>query len=425
MRETGMARDAEDAFAKGTAYHAQLRVGAPIAGAMVPRCGRHASQWPDCRARTRQPADFRERARRGRSGAKTCPFRSQPTRGARPAESPAQLRPGVVHFFAVILWLAAAWRFSRVLRPGAGMARLGVAIVGVILVNGVFSFWQEYRAERAVGALRRLLPQVVNVLRDADVTQVPAEQFGAGRRRADRGRRPDSGRLPGDRSERIAGEHSDIDRGVVARVAHQRGSKGRVAPFCQECTARRDLGGLGTGARRGLRDRHAPEFGRIAHLAQATREVPSPLQREIAHVSRVVALLATGIGAVFFALGHALDQPFWGISCLPSASSSPTCRRPAADRHPVAGHGHAAHGKRNALVRHLPAVEALGSTTVICCDKTGTLTQNRMSVRKLWLGGAEVALADLAAVPAAAQTPPCAFRERGAVPQPPRGSLAG
>ena len=61
------------------------------------------------------------------------------------------------HFFAVILWLGAALAFfAEYFQPGQGMARLGIAIVGVILVNGVFSFWQEYKAERAVDALRQL-----------------------------------------------------------------------------------------------------------------------------------------------------------------------------------------------------------------------------------------------------------------------------
>ena len=68
------------------------------------------------------------------------------------------------------------------------MARLGVAIVGVILVNGIFSFWQEYKAERAVAALRQLLPQKVQALRDGEIVELPRHRAGAGRHRAAGGR---------------------------------------------------------------------------------------------------------------------------------------------------------------------------------------------------------------------------------------------
>ncbi|MFZ4626670.1 MAG: HAD-IC family P-type ATPase, partial [Rhodoferax sp.] len=80
------------------------------------------------------------------------------------------------HFFALILWVAAglSW-FAERREPGQGMAQLGVAIVCVILINGVFSFWQTYRAEQALDALRRLLPQQVNVLRDAGLQTLAAE----------------------------------------------------------------------------------------------------------------------------------------------------------------------------------------------------------------------------------------------------------
>ena len=75
------------------------------------------------------------------------------------------------HFFAVILWVAAGLAFFAESRePGAGMWQLGVAILAVILINGTFSYWQEYRAERAIDALRKLVPQTAKVVRDAKVT---------------------------------------------------------------------------------------------------------------------------------------------------------------------------------------------------------------------------------------------------------------
>ena len=79
------------------------------------------------------------------------------------------------HFFALVLWLAAGLAFAAEhIEPGQGMAELGVAIVGVILVNGGFSFWQAYRAEQALDALRRLLPQRVKVRRDGRLDEIDA-----------------------------------------------------------------------------------------------------------------------------------------------------------------------------------------------------------------------------------------------------------
>jgi len=79
------------------------------------------------------------------------------------------------HFFAIILWVAAALAFFAEWRePGQGMATLGIAIVGVIVINGVFSFWQAYRAEQALAALKRMMPHATKVVRAGTVRQVPA-----------------------------------------------------------------------------------------------------------------------------------------------------------------------------------------------------------------------------------------------------------
>ena len=79
------------------------------------------------------------------------------------------------HFFAIILWIGAALAFfAEQFDPGQGMARLGIAIIGVIIVNGIFSFWQEYKAEQAVAALRQLLPQKAQALRDGVIVELLA-----------------------------------------------------------------------------------------------------------------------------------------------------------------------------------------------------------------------------------------------------------
>ena len=85
---------------------------------------------------------------------------------------------GLTHFFALILWVAAALAFFAEWRaPGEGMAKVGYAIVVVILVSAVFAFWQEYRAEQTLAALRQLLPQQAAIVREGAVVQLPSEQL--------------------------------------------------------------------------------------------------------------------------------------------------------------------------------------------------------------------------------------------------------
>jgi calcium-translocating P-type ATPase len=303
------------------------------------------------------------------------------------------------HFFALILWLGAALAFlAEHFDPGQGMARLGIAILGVILINGIFSFWQEYKAEQAVAALRRLLPQTVQVLRSGETVRIPTTEL-----------------VPGDLVMLQEGDQVPADcrlleafglRVNTATVTGESLPKARDAKVSPEETAlaAKNLLLAGTevvsGQARAVvyaTGMHT-EFGRIAHLTQTAGEATSPLQREIARLSRIVALLATGIGLVFFLIGQMIGLPFWEnllfaigiiVANVPEGLLPTVTLSLAMATQRMA--------KRNALVRHLPAVEALGSTTVILSDKTGTLTQNRMSVRRLWLGGGVFSPEDLAA----------------------------
>ncbi|RLJ65317.1 cation-translocating P-type ATPase [Sulfurisoma sediminicola] len=295
------------------------------------------------------------------------------------------------HFFALILWLAAALALvAEHFGPGQGMAELGLAIVGVIVVNGCFSFWQAWRAEAALAALSQLLPQQVQVRRDGLTLEVPAAELVPGdivllaegakvpadcRLIESWGLRVNLATLTGESrpKARSADAISDaIPDPLAARALVLAGT----LIVSGECSAVVFATGMRT------------EFGRIAHLTQTAGEVESPLQKEIRRVSRLVALLALTLGLVFFAIGQAIGLPFWAnfmfaigiiVANVPEGMLPTVTLSLALATQRMA--------RRNALVRHLPAVETLGSATVILTDKTGTLTQNRMTVRELFVAG--------------------------------------
>lgn len=295
----------------------------------------------------------------------------------------------VTHFLACILWLAAGLAFVAAWYEfDSGMATLGVAIVGVILVNGVFSFWQEYRAERELMALQRLLPHRVKVVRDNLVHEVPAEEL-----------------VPGDVVLLDAGDNVPADCRVLeayglrvnnATVTGESLPQSRDAqPTSEESLLHcRNVLLAGTSVVSGqarvvvfATGMHT-EFGKIARLTQNTREALSPLQKEIVRLSRIVTVFATGLGVVFFLIGQAVGQSFWEnfifaigiiVANVPEGLLPTVTLALALASRRMA--------RRKALIRHLPAVETLGCATVICTDKTGTLTLNRMEVRRLFLGG--------------------------------------
>ncbi len=300
-----------------------------------------------------------------------------------------RLLHGFTHFLALILWFAAALAFFAEYRePGQGMGMLGVAILGVILVNGVFSFWQEHRAEQALAALQRLLPHQVKVTRENTLLTLPAAEL-----------------APGDILWLEAGDDIPADCrvleafGVRVNNATITGESVPLPRDAQASTADELLNArnillagtsLVAGEARavvfatGMRT----EFGKIAHLTQTTGAVLSPLQREIARLSRVIALIAAALGVLFFLIGQGLGLSFWAsllfaigiiVANVPEGLLPTVTLALAMASQRMA--------RRNVLIRHLPSVETLGCATVICTDKTGTLTLNRMEVKQLYAAG--------------------------------------
>lgn len=296
---------------------------------------------------------------------------------------------GFAHFFAIILWVAAGMAFFAEWRdPGQGMAMLGFAIIVVIVVNGVFSFWQEYRAEKAILALQKLLPRQTKVLRDGRTELVPAENL-----------------VPGDVIILEGGDTIPADCRVIeafglrmnnATITGESLPHSRDAEPCEEADYLHSRNILLAGTSVVSGDAKAlifatgmhSAFGQIAHLTQTARDQLSPLQQEIARLSWLVAVLALGLGAVFYFIGRAMGLSFWANFVFAIGiivANVPEGLLPTVTLALAMGSQRMA--RRNALVRHLPAVETLGAATVICTDKTGTLTLNRMAVKRLYLDG--------------------------------------
>ena len=291
------------------------------------------------------------------------------------------------HFFALVLWVAAALAFFAEWRqPGQGMALLGYAIVAVILLNAVFSFWQEYRAERALAALRALLPPRVRVRREGKVWEVAAAELVPG----DLVLLGDGDAVPAD-CRLIEAFALRVDNATLTGESVPQPRTAAATPTDDPLRAGNlVLAGTTLVAGEGVAVVFATamhsEFGKIARLTQSADAVLSPLQQEIRRLSRWIAVLATGVGTVFFAVGMALGLPFWAnfafaigiiVANVPEGLLPTVTLALAMATQRMA--------RRNALVRHLPAIETLGAATVILTDKTGTLTCNRMAARRLYL----------------------------------------
>jgi magnesium-transporting ATPase (P-type) len=321
----------------------------------VPR----STETPDCASAALGLTSEEVLARRAQFGPNVL---AEPPKPSRLRQFGSQL----VHLFALLLWLGAA------LALVGGLPQLTAAILVVILVNAVFAFAQEYRAERASEALRRVLPQVARVRRDGEERQIPAEEL-----------------VPGDLVVLQPGDRVSADAELLSRHELRVDNStltGESRPVEPERLVHAGTHVVrGTAVARVVATGMATEFGRIAELTQRGKEDPSPLELELRRVTRVVALVSFGLGSLFFVvagfLGMGLEERFvFAIGV--TVANVPEGLLPTVTLSLALGTQRMA--KRNALVRRLSAVETLGETTVICTDKTGTLTENQMTVERLW-----------------------------------------
>ncbi|WP_300438073.1 cation-transporting P-type ATPase [Zoogloea sp.] len=316
------------------------------------------------------------------------------------------------HLFSIILWIAAGLAFlADWFDPSQGMARVGWAVVLVILVSGLFSFWQEVRVERTLAALQGLLPQQCEVLRDGAVARLAAEALVPG----DVVLLAQGDNVPAD-CRLIEAFGLRVNRATVTGESRPRSCD--AAPSAEELAlAARNILLAGTSVVSGqgravvfATGAHT-EFGRIAHLTQAAAGEDSPLRREIARLSRSIAILALCIGAAFFVIGQMAGVPFWRDAILSLGiiiALVPEGLLPTLTLSLVLAAQRLA--RKNVLIRHLPSVETLGSVTVICTDKTGTLTENRMRASRVVLGLEALDAAAMATRPDLVAAHPLFFR---------------
>jgi Ca2+-transporting ATPase len=266
---------------------------------------------------------------------------------------------------------------------------LALIIWGIIIVNTGFSFWREYRAEQAIETLREILPSVAHVIRDGLEGNIPS-----------------SGLVPGDILVLAEGDNIAAD----ARVVEEYGLRinnatltGEAIPARKTADASLQSGmseldrtnlifagtsiAAGTGRAVVTATGMSTQFGRIAHLTQTIAEEPTPFQKELNRLSKVTAWIALGIGAMVVAIGYfSLEFPVHEatllalgivVAVIPEGLIATLTLSLAAATQRLA--------QRGVLAKKLSTVEKLGQVSVICTDKSGTLTQNQMTVRDIWV----------------------------------------
>src|SRR5262249_32699899 len=267
-----------------------------------------------------------------------------------------------------------------------------VAILAIVLLNGVIGFLQEGRAEQALASLRKMSSPMGKVIRSGQLVSIPAREL-----------------VPGDRIELEAGDHVPADARLIKTFslqAQEAALTGESTPVEKNADAvlpadtaladRANMVYMGTVASSGkasgvvVATGMQTELGHIAGLLAREEQEPTPLQRRLAELGRILVLVCLGLVAIVFVLqvargGKLLDVFLVSVSLAVAAVPEGL---PAVVTLTLAL-GLQRMVARKALIRKLPSVETLGSVTVICSDKTGTLTRNEMTVRMVVVGSGE------------------------------------
>jgi magnesium-transporting ATPase (P-type) len=301
-----------------------------------------------------------------------------------------KLARNLFSFFALLLWIAALLCFV----PGVDLPQLGLAILTVILVNGIFAFLQEYKSDRALEMLQQLIAQKCRIIRDGAIGEIEASRL-----------------VPGDLIVLEEGDLVPADARLVEAFEVEVDNSSLTGESSPARRYKSDQPILisgrflwielpnvvfaGTSLIRGraravvFGTGMTSEIGKIANLTQEIQVEQSPLQKQLRTTVYAIAALAGSLGLAFLLLGWLVA----GLTFLEAfvfciglfVANVPEGLLPTVTLSLAMGVQRMA--QRHALVKSLPAVETLGCTTVVCCDKTGTLTQNLMMATEVAVDG--------------------------------------
>ncbi len=291
------------------------------------------------------------------------------------------------NFFSILLIIGAFLAFlAEYLDPGKGNLYIGIAIGLVVILNSTFTFVQEYQAAKTMDSFRQLLPPHAKVLRDGKIRDILASELVVGDifliEEGDK--IPADGRLIETNSLKV--DHSTI----TGESEPQLRSLECTHPNILECRNMVFSGTLvqsGNGKAVVFGTGQNTQIGNLAILTEQILSVDTPIRKELNRFIKIISAIAIFLGVTFFILAFLIQDVFLaslifaigiivanvpeGLLPTVTLALSLASRRMAS---------------RNALIKQLESVETLGSTTVICTDKTGTLTQNKMAVNSLMIG---------------------------------------
>ncbi len=279
---------------------------------------------------------------------------------------------------------------AAALAGAIGDVKDAVVILIVVVFNACLGFYQEHRAEATLAALKKMLAQHARVRRGGEVLQIPAEDLVPG----DILLLEAGDRVPAD-ARVLAAHNAEVAEAALTGESHAVGKHAEaLAPGEHPLAERSNMVFMNTVVTRGRIETLVAatgmetEMGRITGLLETAEENPTPLQVQLDGLGKRLAIIAGVVVTLIFVLGILRGDPLvqtimtsiaLAVAAIPEGLPAVVTVTLAIGMHRMA--------KNRAIVKKLSAVETLGSTSVICSDKTGTLTLNQMTARKLFYRG--------------------------------------